>query len=75
MTQLAKRDKSARSGDLTVQIGVSTGGPVAVRLSQRANNFSASVGFGSSPKEIPTGNFGSLARQLANDFGAALDEF
>lgn len=75
MTQLAKRDRNVRSSDLTLQIGVSTAGPVALRVSQRANSFSSSVGFSSNPVEIPTANLGSLARQLANDFGRALDEF
>ncbi len=75
MTQLAKREHNVRSSDLTMQIGVSTAGPVALRVSQRSNSFSTSVGYASQPVEVPMGAFYGVARELANDFGNALDEF
>jgi hypothetical protein len=75
MTQLAKRERNIRRTDLTVQIGVSTGGPVAAKVAWRSNSFSTGVGWATQPLEISSGGFSSIAQSLKNDLGKSFDEF
>ena len=74
MTQLAKRERNVRNLDLTVQIGVSTGGPVAIKVASRANSFSSAASLTSNPFEVPVNELVDKATALARDFGGAIDE-
>jgi len=75
MTQLANRSHNAKATDITVSVGVSTSGPVALKLAWRSNSFSSAAGYTSDPIEIPIGEFYQTAKNILNDFGNALDEF
>ncbi|MFN3713390.1 MAG: RHS repeat-associated core domain-containing protein [Alcanivoracaceae bacterium] len=74
ITQLAKRERNVRDSHMSVSIGGSTSGVAGVRLSQRSNSFSSTVGYSGQPIEISSSGFSGLARSVANDFGRAVDE-
>jgi len=62
MTQLAKREKNVSRSDLSIQIGVSTSGPVALKVATRTNSFSAGVGWASDAVEL--GDISSLTGEI-----------
>ncbi len=80
LTSLAIRSRSPRFMNKTfrnfsAQVGVSSGGPVSLRLAARSNSFGATAGYSTEPRDITAdfSRFTATARSIVSDFGNALD--
>jgi hypothetical protein len=73
MSQLAKLSKSKNLAGrhLTVQLGVSAAGPVALKVAARTNQFSASIGWATDPIEVQDAGPMASMRRLIDDVAYA----